>query len=276
MSLSYGFCLGELGTKHDSEQFSSAFHALVGDGITDFGSRFSLTVNGFTATAASGYAYIAGRWLKNEEPIAIVLRPSGNNEDRVDALVVEVDYTERKAALRVISDVEPSELPHALRTDNSYSIVLDLIRVPRGATSLVPEYVTDTREDKALCGVISPLSSMSADVLYIYEFLTSGIDEELNQLINLSNHYIQRANVEIEKLDNQILKLGGKAQIGELMTSITAPSPPDEWLLCDGTAVPELYPDLVEMLNGSLPNIPAIDQRFKTYIYGGRPEGGSD
>ena len=133
MSLSYGFCLDDQSSMYNSAQFSDAFHAVVGEGITPQGARFSVTVNGFTVKVGSGYALVAGRWLENDEQISMTVKASENNDDRTDALVVRVDYKARKAALEVLVNVEPDKLPEALRNEDEYNVILYLIRVRRGS-----------------------------------------------------------------------------------------------------------------------------------------------
>lgn len=269
MSLTYGFTLQPT---DDSTAFSNALHAIVGDGITLESGRFALTINGFTATVSSGYGMAAGRWAENDEPLALSIQPGGNNDDRTDALVMRVNYEARKAAIEVLLNVDPAairENPAIRRTDDEYCVFLYFIRVRRGSTSLTPDDVTDLREDNHLCGRVVPLSAISGNVLYIYNFLLSGIDQEVARLIGLSDQVAQKADAAIAELDGAIKKAGGAPKIGELMTSRRPPTPGNKWLLCDGSAVPAEYPALSGLLDGVLPNIPG--ERYKTYIYGGAP-----
>lgn len=267
MALTCGFALKDA---DNSQEFSSALQAVAGDGVTPQGGQFGLTVNGFTATLASGYAYAAGRWVESDEPLAMHINAAGNNEDRVDALVARVDYGERKAALEVLVDVDPAAIqadPGIVRDGTQYVIVLYLIRVRRGATSLSPDDVTDLRNDKDLCGRVVPLADIARDVLILYAFLTGGIDEEVARLIGLSNQVVAKADAAIEELEKSIQRAGGGADIGELLTSRHPPSE-SGWLLCDGGPVPDGYPALSALLGGTRPHIPG--DRYKTYIFGGR------
>ena len=270
MSLTYGFCLDELASMYDSAQFSEAFHAVAGDGITQSGSMLSVNINGFSATVGTGYALAAGRWLSNDDPLVLIVQPSGNNDDRTDALAVRVNYKTRKAALELIADADVDKLPNSLRSDDEYSIILYLIRVPRGATTLTPENVTDLRMDPNLCGTVVPLSAISEDVLYIDRFLTSGIDEKVERILSLCKAVVDKADAAILALDSAIRKAGGGAQVGELQI---VRSPPDSgWLLCDGGLVPSEYPVLAGLIGNNLPDISRPYDRYRTYIFAGSPK----
>lgn len=271
MSLTYGFSLQPTDSSAD---FSDAFHAATGDGVTEYGGRFSLTINGFMATLSSGYALAAGRWLKNEESLTMRLPMSDNNDDRTDAIAVRVDYVAKKAALEILRGVDPEAIkanPGLLRNDGQYVLVLYLIKVRRGVTSLTPNDVTDLRDNPDLCGRVLPYSAVADDVLWVYRFLTDGINAEADRLIGLSNAVIAKANAAIIRLEAEIRDAGGVPEIGELTTSIQPPAPSVEWLLCDGSAVPAAYTVLSALLEGTLPEIPAMNEKFKTYIYGGTP-----
>lgn len=267
MSLTYGFCLDELSSMYNSAQFADAFHSVVGDGITLHGAQMAVTINGFTATVAPGYALAAGRWINNDEPLRMTINASGNNDDRVDALVVRVDYETRKAALEILMDIDPDKLTDGYRNEKEYSIVLYCIRVRRGSTALTPEDVTDVRADPGLCGTVVPLSSIAESVLYIYNFLLSGIDQKVDRILDLSQAVVDRASEEIERLNTAIQQADGGPGIGELQTVRIPPG--QSWLLCDGGSVPEKYPALSTILGGILPDISRAEDRYRTYIYAG-------
>ncbi len=272
MALSYGFALN---AADSSASFSNALSSIIGDGVTPQGGRFGWSVNGFTVSLSSGYGYGAGRYLKNDEPYPMPLGPPKNNEDRTDALALLVDYRARRAELGVIADVDPvkiRETPSLMRDGERYVVYLYFVCVRRGATSLTPEDVTDLRDEPSLCGRVIPLSAIAGDVLYVYSFLTGGIDKEVARLIAKSNLVIDKANTAIAELDAQIKKAGGGAETGELMTSRHAPSETG-WLLCDGGAVPAEYEALSALLDGRLPALSNPDDRYKVYIFAGEYTG---
>lgn len=268
MSLTYGFALN---ASDNSADFSGALNAVTGDGITTQGGKLAAAVNGFNINLSSGYALAAGRYLQNDETHTIEVGPPLNSKDRVDALTVCVDYEARKAELKVLEDVNIAKIradPSIIRNEDQYCIILYLISVKRGATSLTTSDITDLRADKDLCGSVVPLPDIAGDVIYIYNFLNGGIDAEVSRLIGLSNAVIAKADAAIADLDSAIKAAGGGANIGDLFTGINAPSE-SGWLLCNGGAVPAGYTALSALLDGTLPDISKETDRYKTYIFGG-------
>lgn len=271
MSLSYGFAIRPTDSSAD---FANALYNFAGDGVSQHGGRFSLTVNGFRVTVSAGYAFAAGRWLENDEPLSLTIQPPGNSEDRTDAIAARVDYESKTVRLEVLTGVDVAAIrndPSTIRSDTEYSIILYLVRVRRGATSLSASDITDVRADGGLCGTVAPLSSVSGDVFKVYQFLASGIDAEVDRIVDMSNGIIKKADEDIAELDERIKSADGAPQVGELLYTCIPPTPQREWLLCDGSAVPAQYPKLSGLLGGALPNIPG--DRHRIYIYGGKPIG---
>ena len=258
MSLTYGFCLGDLSGTYDSQQFAETFRHISGDGVAPQSGRFAAEIQGFGLTIAAGFALKDGRYLVSDEPLTLVLSPAGNYGDRYDAVAVRVDLEARKAFLEVVPDVDPARLPEGC-------LVLYLVKVRRGATDLHTADVTDVRT------YLTTLAEVSGDVLYIYNFLTSGIDQRIAQLLALSAAVIRRAEQAIVSLDAAIQEAGGSYGVGELQTARRDPGA--GWLLCSGGPVPAQYPALCALLGGTLPNLSQPGDRYRTYIFGGVPEG---
>ena len=275
MSLNYGLCLGETEREYTSAEFSDAMHALFGDGICQYGERFGLTVGGFDLNVTAGYAVAAGRYVKNNNKFTVTLGQSSNRKDRCDALAVRVDYAARRAALEVVEDVEPEAVrqnPVILRNENEYCVILYFIRVRRGATTLSPGDVEDVREDGSLCGRIVPLAEASKNVLYIYRYLTEGIDEKAAHLMSETERILQKGDNAIAYIDALLEDKGITPVIGELRTAVDWPLPYDEWLLCDGGEVDPDFKTLTALIGSHTPVIVNMDTRLKTFIYAGKAE----
>lgn len=271
MALSYGFALRHT---DNSADFADALHAVTGDGVAEYGGRLAATVNGFSVTISTGFVFAAGRWLLNDELYRLTIPPPTNRGDRTDAIAARVDYGGRVMGLEVLSDIDAAaarEDPTIIRNDTEYCIVLYLVRVKRGATSLTPDDITDVRVDATLCGSVVPYSSVSGGINRAYQFIASGIDDEVQRLIEMSQALCDKADEDISDLDEALQKAGGTAEIGELLTCRKTPPDSVAWILCDGSDVPAEYPELSALLGGKLPALSAESDRYRTYIYGGAP-----
>lgn len=279
MALSCGFCLGEEAVDYDSQQFSESLHALVGNGVCQYGTQFELKQNGgFSVLIGAGFALIHGRYLKNDGLFPLEIPPSGNSADRYDAIAARVDYAAKTAELTVLVGVDPEALrkdPSPIQNGQTYSILLYLVHIRRGASSIRASDITDIRGEAVLCGYVRPAQAIAADTLYIYDFLTSGIDREVARLIGLSQAVLSKGNAAINRLNTAIQRRTGN-EVGDILTSLGRPEPAEEWFLCNGGLVPDAYEKLSEMLGGVLPDIRHADERFRSYIYGGNLLGGEE
>ena len=157
------------------------------------------------------------------------------------------------------------------RNSDLYEIVLCSILVRMGTTQILPEDLTDTRGDSSLCGIISPLSEVANQIIYVDQFLKSGIDQEVDRLEKLAESIMDKANDTIGSIEQIMNKANVSSRVGDVKTLHGDPPSPS-WLLCDGSNVPSSYPELMRLLSdGKLPNIQWTDSRFKSYIYAGTP-----
>lgn len=274
MSLEYGFCLGPEDTEYNSAQFSGAIRSFTGDGVCDYGSRFALTLrSGFSVYLGTGYALVGGRWIESDERVALSIPPAGNTADRYDAIAAVADLSSKEVTLKVLEGIDIAAVranPSLIRNESSYAVLLYLLRVRRGATTISEQDVTDLRDDTGLCGRVTSIGSISTAALKVYAFLSGGIDDEVSRIVGLAEEAVSKGSAAVEDLETLIRQRTGNAT-GDVVLSAQRPSPAAEWLLCDGGTVPSIYPDLSAMLSGSLPNIQPTDDRLKGYIYSGPP-----
>lgn len=265
MAITYGFCLGPDNTMYTAGEFSEAFGKAFGDGVCEWGRRFETDVNGLALSVGTGYGLAAGRWVCNDEPLQIAVRPGPSHADRTDLLALQADRPARKATLALLPDTGPDNLPA-----EPYTVPLYSLHVKRGATSLLPGDLTDLRT------FVPPLSAVSADALRAYNFVTGGIDQEIARILGLGQQIIDKGTAAIEHINTVIESQNAGPGLGELQTSHSRPAPISQWLLCDGSPTPALYPVLAALIGDKLPRIVPRDPRFPTYIFAGPPtEGGN-
>lgn len=274
MALIYGFCLGDEGTQYDSAQFSGAFRSAFGDGVCPYGGMFAVSAtDSMTVSLATGFALVGGRWVKSDEVADLSIQPSDNNFDRYDAVVLQADMTTKTVEAKVImGKAEAFPKKYIPKRDGTiYEIVLCYITVRMGVSQIFSADIEDTRADVELCGIITQLSSMAESVLYVYTFLTSGIDQIVDDLLEYADSIIQKGDDTVSAIEDAMQKANISKPIGEVETLRTQPQPHNEWLLCDGQPVPAEYPLLSTMLGGFLPTIKQNDERFSSWIYAGKP-----
>lgn len=274
MSLTYGFGLGDEDTLYTSDQFCAAVKAITGDGVTDkYGKRFSVSVNGFTVIIGTGFVFSDGRYVENDEEIRMQVPLPSNNRDRTDAIVAQVNYAERKASLTILTNVNEAEIranPASIRQGDTYNCILYFIRISRGATSIDPKNIIDVRDNTDLCGIVFPLSELTHQAYKVYEYTTVGFQRETQAILDSVDQFVDKSGAQLEALQTQINNLSVGYEVGQLITVRRAPQPSNEWLLCDGAQVPPIY-DLLSELISVLPNISKATDRYRTYIYAGKP-----
>lgn len=274
MSLSYGFCLGEEGVQYSSEQFSAAFRAAFGDGICPYGGQFLVSASDtMNVSLATGFALVGGRWVKSDETVSLPVQPSDNTFDRYDAVVLAADTAAKTVEARVVQG-KAAAFPqkHTPTRDGTvYEVLLCHILVRMGTSQILAADLEDTRADPALCGMVTQLAGTAASVLYVYDFLTSGVDQVVAERMAEAEAILQKGEETIAAIEKATQAAGITKPIGEIEIVRTSPSPATEWLLCDGGAVPETYPVLRELVGSTLPDIAPNDNRFSAWIYGGKP-----
>lgn len=286
MALTYGFCLGEQGSLTPSSEFAETFRALIGDGVCPFGSRFELTADDtMYLTIGTGFALVAGYWLKVDEATPIRVSPSHNNYDRYDAVVVRLTKSLRKVELLVAEGI-PAGVPQEyspLRTEDIYEIVLYNVFVGMGVSSIGLSKVEDVRTNTSLCGYVMPMDQVASGVIRVYEYLMgNGVDQKVQDILLEAQRIQKKAQAQIGVVENRVsqtLKSMEAAMsaasvsplVGEISQLHEDLVPPD-YLLCDGSTIPSKYSDLISLIGPTLPNIPLPDSRFKTWIYAGKPK----
>lgn len=274
MSLSYGFCLGE-DSQYSAEQFSNAFQAIVGDGICPYGGNFKVSeTEGLHVSLATGFALLGGRWFRSDEAISLTLQPSDNRFDRYDAIVLRTEMAAKSVSVHVVTgkgEMLPQKYTPA-RNHDRYELVVCHILVRMGTTQILSTDITDTRADKALCGMITQLSDISGKVLHVYKFLESGIDERVDALTGQANAIIKKGDDVIASIKSAMANANISKTVGEVEILYKPPIPQKEWLQCDGKPIPAEYEMLHKLLNGKLPDLTKEESRFCPWIFAGSPK----
>lgn len=159
MAITSGFFDSVNGDRtYNAEQMSSYFDGLISDGVYEnIGDRFLVTSanDGMSINVGSGRAIIQSHWVKNDSSEVLTLDPSDVQLNRIDAIALRLDVSERSIELVIKKGTavngNPS-LPAVTRTESVYELYLASVYVKKGAAQ--PTSVTDLRPS-SYCGWVT-------------------------------------------------------------------------------------------------------------------------
>ncbi len=161
MTITYGFFNSINGDrKYNAAQIGRYLQYIVGSGVFPYVST-SLQVlanDGMTVEVQAGRAMLDHHYLDNDAPITLTLT-AGGTQDRVDAIIMYVDMTERACGITIKEGTPAaSPVPPAMtRTDVRKEYMLAKVRVAKLSSSITQSSITDTRPDSTVCGWVAGL-----------------------------------------------------------------------------------------------------------------------
>lgn len=202
-----------------SKDFANFFADLVKNGVllTSSTNLQVIASSGMTVLLNPGVAFLKGQRYCNDAPKPISVPTANGSLDRIDRIVVRLNYPERKISTEVVSGTPSSnpQAPSLNRTEDIYDLCLAEIRVPRGSTAVTQSNITDTRLDTNICGVVTGLIEQ-IDTSTMYSQLTEQFNAWFNGLKSqLSGDVAGNLLMQIEELKKFVGKQG--------MTSGAAP-----------------------------------------------------
>ena len=155
---------------YTAEDIRKPYDVIYSDGIKPeadgtAGETLKVTKTGeLGISIAAGFAKLGGAWFENSSNYGITL-DAGGSVDRYDCVIVRNDDSEAVKAPNIyIKSLSSIPTVNDLtRSADIYEICLAYIRVPAFATSVTN--IVDTREDGALCNV---MSGVGATVVRVY------------------------------------------------------------------------------------------------------------
>ena len=113
--------------------------------------------SGMSIQIHAGAGHINGKAIINDAAEIITLATANANLGRIDRVVFRLDEVNRLMEFDVLTGTPASSptAPALTQGADVYEMCLAEIRVPAGATSIAEGYITDTRADGKLCGIVS-------------------------------------------------------------------------------------------------------------------------
>lgn len=119
---------------------------------------FEMILNGMNVLVGAGNAFINGAFFPSEEKTLTIESASGSY-DRYDSIVIEFNSSERQVALKVVKGDSDSKWITPSRTSSIYQLVIGVISVKKGVTTLYQNDLSDTRSDSRYCGYVTSTGS---------------------------------------------------------------------------------------------------------------------
>lgn len=164
MALESGFFNSVNGDrKYNAEDIGRYFENLMSSGVYKrIENNMLVSANsGMMLTVAPGAGLIDCHWFKARAAETVTIPTANAVLPRFDTVVVRLDKSDnvRSISLVVVSGT-PAESPvepSPVRTETVYDLVLALVYVPAGATSIVAENITDVRGNEWYCDYVHSL-----------------------------------------------------------------------------------------------------------------------
>lgn len=142
---------------YDADAFSEWLRKFFTNGV--FANELQVNASsGMGVTVGTGYVNINGKVRLFNTATSLTLATAGSTYPRIDTIVVECNYTDRKITLKAVTGAYSGDTPTAtapVRTAMAYQLVLAEIYVAAGATSITQSNITDKRTDTSVCGIVA-------------------------------------------------------------------------------------------------------------------------
>lgn len=181
MELSFPFNSINGDRKYNAKDWARYFETFIGNGIFPNPSTNLqvLANNDMSITVKKGAGWIFGHIYVTDLDKPLNIDVADPLLDRIDRIVLALDYNERKVELRVKKG-EPktgATAPPLKRDSDIYELGLAEIRVNKGVASITQSSIKDTRMDKNVCGIVHGVVEQ-VDTTTLYNEYQAWIQEK--------------------------------------------------------------------------------------------------
>lgn len=155
MSESSGFFVSQNGDRVYTPDWLAEFiKALVTTGV--YSSELGVTAGtAMDVAVQAGRAWIEGYLYYNDTPLTLAITPADSALNRIDAIVVRLNLTDRTITAEVLEGSYATDpvAPEITRSADIYDLKIAEVYVAAGTTRIDQTMITDTRLDEAVCGI---------------------------------------------------------------------------------------------------------------------------
>ena len=255
---------------YNAEDFSNYLNLIVGSGVFPNPSTNLqvLAGSGFNLVVKAGEGWIDGKKLVNTTDFTITLDGSDVLLNRIDCIIMYLDYSERAMGISILKGTPAAEptAPELTRTSTRMEYCLAQVAVNKQATAITQANITDTRADSDVCGWVAGLiQQVDTSTLFnqwqsaysqYYATIKSELDafmETLTEELNVNTYIVQYTKfVEIEQGDSRIIPLDMReyeysaTDIIDVYINGLMGVPTEDFLIDDRQSPPEVHVNLTQ------------------------------
>jgi len=186
---------GEKDRLYDSQDFADYFRQFIGNGVYPnpaTGLKVESLNDSMVLTVRMGAAFLLGRLYMQKKDFQFPVTPAHLTLGRRDILVIRHDIVARTSQIHYIAGTPASTplVPPIIRTDDVFDLQLCTITVNPNAKVITQANILDTRQNNAVCGIVSGVVQQADTTDLFNQYLTY-----LNEQIALWNQ------TRVEQLD---------------------------------------------------------------------------
>ncbi|WP_061334290.1 hypothetical protein, partial [Clostridium botulinum] len=167
-----------------AEDFARYFSTFIGNGVFPNPANQLQVVaidNNMQVRIKKGYAWINGYMYENTDDYILKLDPADGVLNRIDRIVLRLDFLERKIKAIVKKGQYASSpvAPVLQRDADAYEIAIVDVYVRNGVISIMQSNITDLRLNKEFCGIVHAVIQQ-VDTTEIFRQFQAWFNEQKN------------------------------------------------------------------------------------------------
>lgn len=144
--------------RYKAEDYANYFASFIGNGVFPNPSTNLqvLNNNNMTITLKSGRAWINGYFYANTDDLILTLDPADGVLNRIDRIVLRLDYLNRenKCYVKKGTFASTPTVPSLQRDADMYELGIADIKVNKGVIKITQADITDLRQNSNYCGIV--------------------------------------------------------------------------------------------------------------------------
>ncbi|MGD6992177.1 hypothetical protein [Sutcliffiella horikoshii] len=156
--------------KYQASDFANFWKQFLTNGVYPYPSTNLqvLSNDSYTITVDAGHAMIQGYMYENTEAKDLTVEVADGVMNRIDAVVVQLDLSERKIQTLIKKGTPATEpvRPSLTRTDTIYEIAIAELYIGKNAASISQMQIVDLRMNTEVCGWVN--STIQVDTTAIF------------------------------------------------------------------------------------------------------------